>query len=97
MSNTYVKFYENEYRTIEILVRDMNEEDYNIDYATCHIEDDEENIIMDETICMVTGNKIKITIPLNITYLKGIYYVRWTLHKDSLIFKHKTILNVEEL
>lgn len=97
MSNTYIKFYENEYRTVEIIVRDMNEDDYNIDYATCHVEDENENIIMEESICMVTGHKVKITIPLNITYLKGIYYIIWSLNKDGLIFKHKSILNVEEL
>jgi len=92
-----MKFYENEYRTVEVTVRDMEEEDFNIDTATCHIENSSGDTVMAEATAMVVGNVVKITVPTTVTDTKGIYFIIWTLTKNSLIYKHKTILNIEEL
>lgn len=97
MANTYMKLYKDEYRTIEILVRDMAEDDFLIGTAVCHIEDNVGNIVMNETIAMVIGNKVRITIPKTVTSVKGLYNVLWTINKGGYEYKHKTILNVEEL
>lgn len=97
MAYTYMKLYENEYRTIEILIRDMCEDDFNPDVASAHIEDSTGDIIMEETVCMIVGNKIRVVVPTTVTSVKGKYNIIWTIEKDSNIFKHKTILTVEEL
>lgn len=97
MAHTYMKLYENEYRSIEILIRDMCEEDFNPDTATAHIEDVDGTTIMEETTCMVIANKIRVIVPTDVTNVKGMYNVIWTIIKDGNTFKHKTILNVEEL
>ena len=97
MAHTYIKFYENEYRTIQILIRDIEENDFNPDTGTCHIEDHLGNIVMTETTCMVVGNTVKVTIPLTIADTSGRYKIIWTVRKDGHVYKHKTILNVEEL
>lgn len=100
-TSTYVKFYESEYRTIEILVRDMCEDDFNVDTATSHIEsvvnEESTGIVMPETVCMVIGNKVRTIVPKSITNTKGIYWVIWTVKRLGMEYKHKTILNVEEL
>lgn len=100
-TSTYVKFYESEYRTIELLVRDMCESDFNVDTATSHIEsvvdDVSTGIVMPETVCMVIGNKVRTVVPKSVTNTKGVYWVIWTVKKNSMEYKHKTILNIEEL
>lgn len=97
MDHTYIKFYEDEYRTLQLLVRDMQEEPFNPDTATCHIKDSENEIVMEETTCMVIANAVRVTIPSAITNVKGLYKVLWTIWKDGHSYKHKTILNVEVL
>ena len=97
MAHTYMTIYENEYRSIEILIRDMCEEDFNPDTATAHIEDNEGETIVEETTCMVVANKIRVIVPTTVTNVKGLYNIIWTVIKDGNTFKHKTILNVEEL
>lgn len=97
MAHTYIKFYENEYRTIELLIRDMDENDFVPDTATCRIEDNEDNVVMEETNCQIVSNGIRVTVPTDVTDVKGIYSVLWTLTKDRMIYRHRTVLNVEEL
>lgn len=97
MDHTYIKFYENEYRVLQILIRDMDENDFNPDTATCSVEDDLGNIVMEETTCMVADNTARVVIPTTITDTHGRYKVIWTIRKDGYVYKHKTILNIEEL
>jgi hypothetical protein len=100
-TSTYIKFYENEYRTIELIVRDMCEEDFNVDTATSHIEsvvnEVSTGIVMEETVCMVIGNKVRTIVPTSVSNTKGMYWVIWTVRKSGMEYKHKTILNIEEL
>jgi hypothetical protein len=95
--HTYIKFYESEIRTVQLLIRDQEEEDFVPDTATCNIEDELGTVIVSETICYVYNNTISFTVPQTITDTKGLYNVIWTITKNNKIYKHKTILNVAEL
>jgi hypothetical protein len=111
MGSTYIKFYENEYRTIEIIVRDMEEDDFCPDTATFRVEIATPNfvgtsgvgtsagtlIIVPETVAQVIGNRIRANIPVLVTQTKGVYHVLWNVHKDGRTYKHRTVLNVSEL
>lgn len=98
MSNyTNITFYENEERTIRILVRDQDENDFTIDTASCYVVDTDGNTIVDTTTCSVSGNIVFFSVDTTITETKGIYYVIWTIIRLGKVYKHKTILNVAEL
>jgi hypothetical protein len=101
MSRTYIQFYESEYRSAELIIRDMEENDFNPDTATSHIESVVDHVstgtVMEETVCLVVGNKIQTIVPTSVTDVKGIYWIIWTIRKDGMKYKHKTILNIEEL
>lgn len=94
---TNITFYENERRTIKILIRDQEENDFTPDTATCYVIDVDGNTIVDTTTCSVSGNVVFFTVNPVVTSTKGIYYVMWTIVKLGKIYKHKTILNVAEL
>jgi len=97
MSETYIYFYKNEIRNIELTIRDQNESPFYPDYAESYIEDVNHNIIVENATRSVSSNKVRMLIDTDVTSDPKIYNVIWTINKNSISFKHKTILTVRKL
>ena len=102
MSNqTYITFYENEVRAVEISVRDQDDAVWTPSSAYISVIDEAETIIVAETPAMVTSNTILGLIDATVTVTPGKYYIIWRILKTSgestYTFYHKTTLVVEEL
>ena len=96
-SYTYVQFFINEVRAISITIRDDQELDFNPDTVTCLVENVSGSVLVVDTPAQIVANMASFTIDTTITANKGIYNAIWTINKDNLVYKHKTILTVEDL
>lgn len=102
MSNqTYITFYQNEVRAVEISVRDQDDAVWTPSSAFMSVVDEAENIIVAETATMVSTNTILGLINTTVTATPGKYYIIWKILKtagnSTYTFYHKTTLVVEEL
>jgi hypothetical protein len=94
---TYITFYEKEIRAVEILIRDQNDAAYTIDSATVKVVDNEDVVIVAETVALVNGNSVSFLINTSVTSNAGEYDIIWKLIKGAYTFYHKTRLVVEDL
>lgn len=97
MDNTYITVYENETRSIEILVRDQYDEAFNPDTATVLVEDIVGDVVVAEANAMVYNNTVSTIISTDVTSILGEYHIIWKIVKGTDIFYHKSIINVKEL
>ena len=99
---TYLTFYQNEIRAIELEIRDQNDDAYNPTTAYAWVYNSDGVTVVTEGPCMVTANKVYVLIGEGVTNTPGEYDVVWRIMKsgdngDSYRFFHKTRLTVEEL
>lgn len=102
MSNqTYITFYEDEIRAVEISVRDQDDAIWTPTAAYITIVDEDGDVVVAETAAMVSSNTILGLINTTVTSTPGKYFIIWRILKTSgtstYTFYHKTTLVVEEL
>ena len=98
---TYLSFYQNEVRAVEISVLDQDDQIFYPSSATAYVVNNLGTVVQPEQPVMVTGNSMYILITTATTLVPGTYEIVWkmTLTADShtYIYYHKTTLEIEKL
>jgi hypothetical protein len=101
VENTYITFYENEIRAVEIIIRDQNDDDFNLSTAYASVVDSDGTTVVSETECLVTDNKAYTLINMDVTSIPGSYEIIWKIVKiinsTTYHYYHKTKLIVDDL
>lgn len=97
MSNSYITFYQNEVRAIELVILDQDDVSWVPTTAYYTVINELERIIVSLEPAQVTSTGVSALISTNVTETPGTYVVQWKLVKDSYIYYHKTTLIVNEL
>jgi hypothetical protein len=100
---TYLTFYQNEQRAVELTIRDQDDVPYvpsNV-YASI-TEAVSGSTVLAEAVCMLTSNVAYMFVPHDVTDTIGRYDIVWRIVKENLgsdtyTFYHKTALMVEEI
>jgi hypothetical protein len=94
---TYLSFYKNEIRAVQIYIRDQDDVDFIPDGTSTYTVVAPSGTVIPEVVAMVSGSSLTGLIDLNVTYLPGTYDIIWKIMKGSYIYYHKTDLQVLDL
>lgn len=94
---SYISFYEDEVRNVELTILDEKDIPYYPDHVFSYVEDSEGTVVVEDATRSVSANKVYMTIDTTVTSTPGVYNIIWTIHKNELEFKHKTALTVRPL
>ncbi len=100
-NQTYLTFYENEVRAVEISIRDKDDAVWTPSAAYAQVVDESGDVVVAETTAMVSTNTILYLVNTTTTATPGKYFIIWrilqTVGSSTYTFYHKTTLVVEEL
>lgn len=95
---TYNELNENEYRAIELAIRDQNDDDFEPTLAYASVLDEDDTVIVAEAAAMISDNTITTLITTVVTANIGTYYIKWrilkTVESTTYTYYHKTRIEV---
>jgi len=101
MNKTYIEFYQNEIRAVQIVVRDQNDDDFDPTEAWAYVVDSDDTVVVASASALVSDNSVSTLITTTTTATIGTYYIVWkllkTIDSTDYIHYHKTRIEVMSL
>lgn len=100
-NNSYITFYQNEVRAVEITINDQDDVAWTPSTAYMTVVDNDGDVIVSEAVVLVSANTVVGLIDTRTTETPGDYYLIWrilqTVGASTYTYYHKTALVVEAL
>jgi len=96
-NRTHQEINQNEIRPLELSINDHTGAPFNPSGAYATIYDSENNIVVDEHIVMISGEKIYTILDTVVTGIVGSYTVKWKILYGGYTYYHITDVDVVEL
>lgn len=98
-ADTYICFFQNEYRSVTITVRDQDHTAITpTDASSYKITNCEGTTLVEEDEVTISGNTLSCNVSSTITATVGDYFIIWkVVDSDGYTYYHRTHLEVKEI